>query len=139
MEVMGTQHLDIAREHLGQSARSLERAPQHLVPSSARHLLTHLREEAPDRSGTLRRSLGIRLRGHEAEFEGAGYTGFVIKGTRPHVMNRAVSIDGEFRYIGTHPGTRANDFRRRAVERPRNGLHRHMRTIASEVSAGKSI
>ena len=46
------------------------------------------------------------------------YYPFVVLGTSPHWIGSAVFINkiGEWRYIGMHPGTVANDFPERALE-----------------------
>lgn len=78
----------------------------------------YARENAPRRSGRLRRSIGVRRArgGYEVYMGGseAPYAGYVEYGTRPHLIRarraRALrfELDGELVYVRyvRHPGTR---------------------------------
>lgn len=88
-----------------------------------------LKEEAPVKTGRLRRSIRYSRRTTpnlvRGEFKAhTPYAGFVVDGTGPHVISaraaRALhwTSGGEDRFAlrVNHPGTKANPFARRAVE-----------------------
>jgi len=83
-------------------------------------------EEAPERTGRLKRSIKRKVRGTKGEVRAeAPYAVFVEKGTRPHIIRpvraRALrfQVGGEivFAKLVHHPGTKPNPFMRRAAER----------------------
>lgn len=91
--------------------------------------------EAPHDTGTLQRSIKMTYRPIMVEIEPiAGYAGYVVTGTRPHLIypTRAKALrfmgkDGKYHYakIVKHTGTRANDFVGRTVvlaQKPVNDL-----------------
>jgi hypothetical protein len=85
-----------------------------------------VRQEAPMRSGELRRSVQQRSAGLEGEVTiGAPYAVFVASGTQPHVIRpvRAhalrFEVEGDvvFATRVQHPGTQSNPFVQRAAQR----------------------
>jgi hypothetical protein len=109
-----------------QAALSPKRWAKHkkqIVPDATERLLTRSKQEAPTRSGALRKSIYADIRGDKATIRArAPYAGFVISGTPPHIIR---AKDGALRFeIGgrvvfarsvNHPGTKPNDFFSRAL------------------------
>jgi Bacteriophage HK97-gp10, putative tail-component len=126
--------LDASLTRLRTMKASWANAPRAIVHQAAEVLKRALQEEAPERTGALRR--GIRYRTQAigpsvaARFTSeAAYTPFVIEGTRAHDIwagfygpaggKRALFWPGAAHptpYV-RHPGTRADDFPSRAMMR----------------------
>lgn len=109
-------------------------APRSIVNQAAQVLKKALQQEAPVRTGALRRGIRFRTQASGgaviARFTSeAAYTPFVIQGTKPHEIwagfytgrssKRVLAWSGADHptpYV-QHPGTRANDFPVRAMRK----------------------
>lgn len=90
-------------------------------------LLANMRAEAPERSGRLRASLRqVDSPGAVAVgTQGVEYVKFVLEGTRPHeirpkaggVLSFQVGGTRVFATVVHHPGTKADDFMKRAADK----------------------
>lgn len=97
--------------------RSASGPVQLYIANKGRQVEGAARRRVGVRSGRLRRSIGSRLvpsprGGFNFEvFAAAPYAKFHHDGTRAHPVNAAVEVEsGTWRYIGIHPGTKANHF-----------------------------
>jgi hypothetical protein len=95
------------------------------VPDATERLLTRSKQEAPARSGALRKSIYAQVRGDKATIRArAPYAGFVINGTPPHIIRAKDGGALRFQIGGAtvfarsvnHPGTKPNDFFSRALQ-----------------------
>lgn len=93
-------------------------------------LAERIRAEAPVRSGKLRASIRVEGGGASLRIMAVGYAGYVTAGTRPHLIaprNAKVlrfTAGGQIVYASlvNHPGTKPNDFPRRALDQATPGL-----------------
>ena len=93
-------------------------------------LAERIKAEAPARSGKLRDSIHVEGAGATLRIMAIGYAGFVTAGTRPHLIrprNGRVlrfTAGGAIVYTSLvhHPGTKPNDFPRRALDKATPGL-----------------
>jgi hypothetical protein len=111
-----------------QAALSPKRWAKHkkqIVPDATERLLTRSKQEAPARSGALRKSIYAQVRGDKATIRArAPYAGFVINGTPPHIIRAKDGGALRFQIGGAtvfarsvnHPGTKPNDFFSRALQ-----------------------
>jgi hypothetical protein len=111
-----------------QAALSPKRWAKHkkqIVPDATERLLTRSKQEAPARSGALRKSIYSEIRGDKATIRArAPYAGLVISGTPPHIIRAKdggalrFQIGGQVVYaaFARHPGTKPNDFFSRALQ-----------------------
>lgn len=89
-------------------------------------LVSRMQAEAPVKTGALRQS----IRYADGKITAIGYANFVAHGTRPHeIAPRSARVlafqaGGQMVFARRvmHPGTRANDFPRRALEGATPGL-----------------
>jgi HK97 gp10 family phage protein len=66
------------------------------------------------------------------------YAPHVEYGTRPHTINGPVKIKNVgWRYIGTHPGTRAQPFLRPALDENKRRLNKMFRDVFRRVFGGR--
>jgi hypothetical protein len=111
-----------------QAALSPKRWAKHkrqIVPDATERLVTRSKQEAPVRSGALRKSIYADIRGDKATIRArAPYAGFVINGTPPHIIRAKDGGVLRFQIGGAtvfarsvnHPGTKPNDFFGRALQ-----------------------
>lgn len=143
---------DVAR-HTSQASRRVAPIMKRLLRSVGRRGVTLLRNFAPHRSGKLAKSIHYSVTGPSNKlrvnfFDRVSYGGFVITGTKPHMIK--AKGDGVLRFtVGgqtvfarsvQHPGTRANPYPDRAA-RPfrrdaREIINTGMREIARIVTRG---
>lgn len=158
--------LDALQEHLARSAMATAAAPRVVVQSLARELKNLLLEEAPSKTGALRRGIHYRTVGRggswEARFSSdADYTPFVIHGTAAHDIfpgavrgrfgpggdhptesdKRALFWSGAAHPVAFvhHPGTKANDFPARAMERLRRPAGAIMEATGAAIVEGRPV
>lgn len=108
-----------------------------------------LQEEAPVRSGRLRSSIRYS-RSFDATQAGmefstnVPYAGYVKNGTAPHLIRPVAArslhwVSGghsHFARVVHHPGTRANDFPRRALEPMKEEIQQSFRDAVSNAMGG---
>lgn len=89
------------------------------------------KEEAPSREGTLRRSITSRASRDEGVIgTNVAYAGVVHGGSRPHIIRarnrKALFWPGATHPVRSvnHPGTKANPFFERALDRNRDAIDR---------------
>jgi len=107
-------------------ALNVKEAAKRLVGDLADYAEKTLREEAPERTRALKRSIQARVSSFTAEVgSGVPYAVYVEAGTRPHVITpvRAGALRFEsggevvFTRLVHHPGTKPNPFVRRTAEK----------------------
>lgn len=111
------------------AADTLRREPMHRAVLLAERAIKH---ETPVKRGTLRRSITSRVDSPTRGVVGTNlrYAVYVHEGTRPHVITpvtkRALFWTGAAHPVKRvqHPGTRANPFLVRGVERARHDIER---------------
>lgn len=119
--------LDALQAHLTAMQAGLAAAPRRIVSEYARVLKRAMVDEAPVRTGALRRGIHYRTVGQgeaaEARFtDDEDYTPFVIHGTAAHEIRpatkKALFWPGAAHPVAfvQHPGTQPNDFPGRAFE-----------------------
>ena len=120
--------MEITFQHRGVriSAISIPYIGERLVKAVVGEGYHLVRQEAPVKTGDLRRSVQQRSSGLEGEVSvGAPYAVFVASGTQPHIIRpvRARALRFEvgsevvFAMRVQHPGTKANPFVKRAADR----------------------
>jgi hypothetical protein len=129
-----------------QAALSPKRWAKHkkqIVPDATERLLTRSKQEAPARSGALRKSIYAQVRGDKSTIRArAPYAGFVINGTPPHII-RAKDKPLRFQIGGAtvfarsvnHPGTKPNDFFSRALEAEQRRIEDEMAEVGGRFFA----
>lgn len=107
-------------------------------------LLTNARQEAPVKTGRLRANLTVQPFKMTGPYKGEGgvgvskqavpYAGFVMYGTRPHIIRcrrPAFALHFYWKKVGhwvffdhvNHPGTKANRFLERALNKTARDIH----------------
>ena len=137
---------DVARAGLGARIAARRLADTAMLPPSTAILAQALRDEAPvgkgPHAGQLRDSIAARPSGTRAEFSAVGYARYVIHGTGPHPIwprnKLALFWPGAghpVKVVHEHPGTKANDFVGRAVEKSKPALMLVMRAEGRAIAA----
>ena len=107
-------------------ALNLKRAAGKLIQELSDYAEKTMREEAPEKTGALEKSIRRTVSGFESEISPqVPYAVYVEYGTRPHTITpvraRALrfEVGGEpvFTRLVHHPGTKPNPFVRRAAEK----------------------
>ena len=116
-----------------------------MLPPSTVILAQALRDEAPvgkgPHAGHLRDSIQAKPSGTRAEFSVGGYARYVIHGTGPHTIEPRQKLAlfwegaGHPVKVVHHPGTKANDFVKRAVEKSKPALMLVMRAEGRAIAA----
>lgn len=125
VEIVG---LDALQAHLTAMREGLAVAPRRIVMEYAKVLKREMVDEAPVRTGALRRGIHYRTEGAGETvtarfYDDEDYTPFVIHGTAPHdiypVHAKALFWPGAAHPVAFvhHPGTKADDFPGRAFDR----------------------
>jgi hypothetical protein len=129
-----------------QAALSPKRWAKHkkqIVPDATERLKDRAVQEAPVRSGALRKSIYAQVRGDKSTIRArAPYAGFVINGTPPHIIRAKgnalrFEIGGRvvFARSVNHPGTKPNDFFSRALEAERKRIEDEMAEVGGRFFA----
>ena len=93
------------------------------LPIAAKVVESSAKRNAPVDTGMLRLGIMSQVKGDKAIVSSlASYSAHVEYGTRPHNINSAVNIKGQWRYIKKHPGTKAQPFMRPALDKNRMKL-----------------
>jgi hypothetical protein len=166
IELVGVQNLRSAQARMLTMRQAFELSPRAAVSGAGRLLKAALKAHAPvghDRhnyagqlthhGGELRDSIGYRTipvpGGVAASFTAARHAVFVIGGTRPHEISagifsgrsakRALWWEGASHPVGrvSHPGTRANDFRKPAWLQARTEVRALLRTTGRAILRGE--
>lgn len=139
-------------ERLRRVHRAMETAPEHAARGAGELVEDALRLGAPVRTGRLRAGLRMRVesRGSRATARftsDAEYTPFVVRGTAPHdiwagfytgrSMERALHFGSVFVEHVRHPGTRPDDFPKRAMRDAGTLVRWRLRELAAEIVRGR--
>ena len=119
---MGSIDITFDRALIGDIQRIADKLPQavtEFLDDIASSLEVLMKDEAPVRLGDLQNSITTDTVSplERLIWPSMFYAPFVIMGTRPHQINSAIQIDGNWVYIKEHPGTMPNDFVSRAADR----------------------
>lgn len=125
--------LDALQAHLTAMREGLQVAPRRIVMEYAKVLKPAMQDEAPVRTGALRRGIHYRTEGSGLQatarfYDDEEYVTFVVGGTRPHIIRprhrRALFWPGARRPVlfVRHPGTKPNDFPARAFDRTQGAI-----------------
>lgn len=97
-----------------------------------------MKDEAPVRFGDLQNSITTDTVSplERLIWPSMEYAPFVILGTRPHEINSAIQIEGNWVYIGTHPGTSPNPFPDRAADRADSIIEARMDQFYNDLIGG---
>lgn len=123
--VTGRERIGRRLDAIKVGARAVQR---HVATEAGKLMRDKLRDEAPTRSGNMRRRITYKTNlngdGVEVRFNGPWYTHLVTKGTKEHDIwagfytgksdARWLFFEGSGVTHVTHPGARANDFVHRA-------------------------
>ncbi|MDP3014697.1 MAG: hypothetical protein Q8M92_10665 [Candidatus Subteraquimicrobiales bacterium] len=116
-------------------ANRLPKALTNLLDDLSSEIEILMRDEAPVRMGDLQKSVTTdsisnleRLIWPTVE-----HAAYVILGTDPHTINSATQIEGNWVYIGEHPGTDPNDFPSRAIKRAGPSIESRMESFYKEM------
>lgn len=111
------------------SAKVLEKKLQEAINISALKITENIKEQAPIKTGALRRSIRPRFGQLKATIEPhVKYAIFVEEGTRPHIIRpvrkQALFWKGALHPVKSvrHPGTKKNPFFERGVEGSKDDL-----------------
>ena len=124
---------------------NLKQAAGKLIQDLSDYAEKTLREEAPEKTGALKKSIRKTVSGLEAEIGShVPYTIYVEYGTRPHVITpvhaHALSFEvgGEtvFAKLVHHPGTKPNPFVRRTAEKTTRRIPQVWRNVWEAVISG---
>lgn len=114
--------LDGGRAIEGELNRIIQRLPDALttlLDDIGSDVEALMKDEAPVRLGDLQNSVttdSVSMT-ERIVWPTMEYAPFVILGTRPHEINSSIMIEGNWFYIGMHPGTSPNPFTDRAADR----------------------
>ena len=154
--LVGLANLGTAQKRMSSMERAFELAPRRTLYEVGLLLRTALREEAPSKTGALRRSIGFRTMpvpfGAAAIFRANRTAIFVIGGTKPHEIWAGIFTGGDqgkmalswpgARHPVTHvhhPGTKANDFRKKAWTRVRPAVRSLLREHGRAIFRGEAL
>ena len=129
----------VIRKKKAEWPEKFRRAQKIFLPQAAFMVEGQAKALAPVDNGRLRSSINSNVGDEEATVgTNVEYATHVEYGTRPHTINSPVKIQGVgWRYIGQHPGTRAQPFMRPALDENRKALVRLFRDIIKDVFRGR--
>lgn len=136
---MGSIDIQIGGQALeGELSRIADRLPTaltNLLDDLAADVEVLMKDEAPVRLGDLQNSVTTDTVSNleRLVWPSMFYAPFVIMGTRPHPINSAVMIDGNWVYIKDHPGTSPNPFPDRAADRADPYIEKRMESFYTEL------
>jgi len=126
VQIIGLKELEADIQKAGYSARGLMTAA---LSQSANVLQRNIRQEAPIKTGSLKRSIMTSVSYPTATVtEQEKYGRMVEEGTRPHIIlpksKKALFWKGAFSpyKVVHHPGTKANPFFQRGIDRSKDAM-----------------
>jgi len=135
----------VATSGLKVEALNLKPAISRLINELSEYAEKAMREEAPERTGALKRSIRRTVSGFESEISPqVSYVVYVEYGTRPHTITpvRAkvlrFEVGGEivFTRLVHHPGAKPNPFVRRTAEKTMRKVPSAWRSVWEAAVAG---
>jgi len=131
---------------------SLSQSPRKIVQEVAKIAKEALQQEAPVRTGALRRGIRYRTFAPSSSYEAfarftsdADYTPFVIHGTAPHFIRpvnaKALYWPGSAHPVAfvRHPGTRPDDFVERAMREVERAAERLLEVTGQDIVDGRRV
>ena len=136
---------DVTRAATGARIAARRLADAAMLSPSTAILTQALKDEAPvgkgPHAGHLRDSIAAKQAGNRAEFSAVGYAKYVIHGTGPHTIEPRTKLalywegaDHPVKVVH-HPGSKSNDFVKRAVEKSKPALMLVMRAEGRAIAA----
>lgn len=146
IQILGIDSLRAAKDRLQRSRDALQLAARGAGTDSGYVLRTALKAAAPKKTGAMAASIGFRTAGGTGgvtlTFFANQTAQYVIGGTRPHLIRprfrRALHWPGAAHPVRVvhHPGTRPNDFRKRAWSACRGDVRTILRDAGQAVARG---